>query len=77
MRTIAMTDTYPEAHSHIFLGAGHEKNERRTWMVIWLCGFMMIAEIIGGHLVRLDRAGRGRIAHVDACERVAAGRAGL
>jgi cation diffusion facilitator family transporter len=48
MRTIAMTDTYPEAHSHTFLGAGHERNERRTWMVIWLCGFMMIAEIIGG-----------------------------
>ncbi len=35
-------------HSHIFLGAGHEKSERKTWAVIWLCGAMMVAEIIGG-----------------------------
>jgi Co/Zn/Cd efflux system component len=40
----------PAAHSHVFLGEGHEKNERRTWLVIWLCGFMMVAEIIGGML---------------------------
>jgi cation diffusion facilitator family transporter len=38
------------AHTHVFLGAGHEQNERRTWFVIWLCGFMMVAEIIGGIL---------------------------
>ena len=37
-------------HSHIFLGAGHEASERRTWAVIWLCGAMMIAEIVGGLL---------------------------
>lgn len=37
-----------EAHSHVFLGAGHDKNERRTWMVIALCSFMMVAEIVGG-----------------------------
>jgi len=43
-----MTDTYTETHSHVFLGAGHEKNERRTWIVIALCSFMMIAEIVGG-----------------------------
>jgi len=42
-----MTDTY-QTHDHVFLGAGHEKSERRTWAVIWLCGFMMVAEIIGG-----------------------------
>jgi Co/Zn/Cd efflux system component len=24
------------------------KKERCTWPVIWLCGFMMVAEIIGG-----------------------------
>jgi cation diffusion facilitator family transporter len=35
-------------HSHMFLGAGHEKNERRTWGVIVLCGIMMVVEIIGG-----------------------------
>jgi cation diffusion facilitator family transporter len=38
------------SHSHVFLGAGHEKSERKTWAVIWLCGAMMIAEIIGGLL---------------------------
>jgi cation diffusion facilitator family transporter len=37
-------------HSHVFLGQGHEKSERRTWVVIWLCGAMMAAEIIGGWL---------------------------
>jgi cation diffusion facilitator family transporter len=40
----------PLSHSHVFLGTGHEKNERRTWAVIALCGAMMIAEIIGGLL---------------------------
>ena len=45
-----MTNTFPSAHNHVFLGLGHEQNERRTWMVIWLCGVMMIAEIIGGLL---------------------------
>jgi hypothetical protein len=24
-------------HSHLFLGAGHEQNERKTWVVIALC----------------------------------------
>jgi cation diffusion facilitator family transporter len=42
-----MTEAY-QAHDHVFLGAGHEKSEHRTWAVIWLCGFMMVAEIIGG-----------------------------
>jgi cation diffusion facilitator family transporter len=37
-------------HSHAFLAEGHEKNERKTWAVIWLCGAMMIAEIVGGLL---------------------------
>src|ERR1700674_1853075 len=39
-----------KGHSHVFLGEGHEKNERRTWMVIALCAFMMVAEIVGGIL---------------------------
>ena len=38
------------SHSHVFLGEGHEKNERRTWMVIVLCSVMMVVEIIGGLL---------------------------
>ena len=44
-----MTETY-QAHDHVFLGAGHERAERRTWMVIGLCTVMMIAEIVGGLL---------------------------
>ena len=32
----------------MFLGEGHEKSERKTWAVIWLCGAMMVAEIVGG-----------------------------
>jgi cation diffusion facilitator family transporter len=37
-------------HSHVFLGDGHERSESKTWFVIWLCGLMMLAEIIGGTL---------------------------
>jgi cation diffusion facilitator family transporter len=39
-----------EGHNHVFLGSGHEENERRTWGVIILCGVMMVVEIIGGRL---------------------------
>jgi cation diffusion facilitator family transporter len=35
-------------HRHVFLGAGHARNERRTWAVIALCTVMMVAEIAGG-----------------------------
>ena len=35
-------------HRHVVLGAGHDKNERRTWAVIVLCAVMMAAEIAGG-----------------------------
>ena len=37
-------------HSHVFLAAEHASSERRTWMVIWLCGAMMALEIVGGLL---------------------------
>src|ERR1700692_3259137 len=37
-------------HQHVFLGEGHEQSERKTWTVIWLCGAMMCAEIVGGLL---------------------------
>jgi cation diffusion facilitator family transporter len=43
-----MANTFPGNHSHVFLGEGHARNERRTWMVIALCTVMMIAEIVGG-----------------------------
>src|SRR6516165_1013839 len=45
-----MTDVHSQTHSHVFLGEGHARNERRTWMVIALCSAMMIAEIVGGIL---------------------------
>ncbi|MBV9015506.1 MAG: cation transporter, partial [Alphaproteobacteria bacterium] len=35
-------------HAHVFLGAAHERNERRTWAVIAICAAMMVAEIVGG-----------------------------
>ena len=41
-------EAHSTAHEHVFLGEGHEKNERRTWLVIWLCGAMMTLEIVGG-----------------------------
>ncbi len=47
MASAAISPATP-VHSHIFLGEAHETSERRTWAVIWLCGAMMIAEIIGG-----------------------------
>jgi len=47
---MTMTDTDLATHTHVFLGEGHERNERRTWLVIWLCGAMMIVEIVGGLL---------------------------
>src|ERR1700733_9651767 len=37
-------------HDHIFLGAAHEQNERRTWAVIALCSAMMLVEIVGGRM---------------------------
>jgi cation diffusion facilitator family transporter len=45
-----LADKAAGLHSHVFLGEGHERNERRTWMVIALCTFMMAAEIVGGIL---------------------------
>jgi cation diffusion facilitator family transporter len=44
-----MTET-AHMHDHLFLAAGHELAERRTWMVIALCTVMMVAETAGGLL---------------------------
>ncbi|CCD91179.1 putative cation efflux system protein; zinc transporter (zitB-like) [Bradyrhizobium sp. ORS 375] len=38
------------AHDHIFLGAQHERNERRTWVVVGLTLVMMAGEIAAGSL---------------------------
>jgi cation diffusion facilitator family transporter len=35
-------------HEHVFLGAHHDRNERRTWLVVAICGAMMLLEIVGG-----------------------------
>ena len=35
-------------HSHMFLGRGHDENERRTWLVVALTATMMVIEIVGG-----------------------------
>ena len=35
-------------HSHVFLGKGHARNERRTWFVVLLTAAMMVGEIVGG-----------------------------
>ena len=40
----------PVPHSHVFLSEEHESSERKTWAVIWLCGAMMLLEIVGGSL---------------------------
>ena len=40
----------PYRHEHVYLGEHHERNERKTWGVIALCGVMMTAEIVGGLL---------------------------
>ena len=50
-----MAEAFPTAHNHVFLGGSHERNERRTWMVIALCTLMMIAEIVGGLLLARSR----------------------
>lgn len=38
----------PWQHAHVFLGAKHERHERRTWAVVVLTAAMMVAEIVGG-----------------------------
>jgi cation diffusion facilitator family transporter len=37
-------------HSHVFLGADHERNERRTRLVVGLTLVMMVGEIVAGTL---------------------------
>jgi cation diffusion facilitator family transporter len=37
-------------HRHVFLGAEHARNERKTWVVIGLTATMMVGEIVGGGL---------------------------
>lgn len=41
-------DAASHGHEHVFLGAGHDRNARRTFWVILLTATMMVAEIIAG-----------------------------
>jgi cation diffusion facilitator family transporter len=38
----------PWSHEHVYLGAGHDANERRTWLVVALTSAMMVGEIAAG-----------------------------
>ncbi len=42
--------TAPWRHEHVFLGANHARNARKTRVVMLLCGVTMAAEIVGGAL---------------------------
>ena len=59
-------------HSHAFLGAGHEKSERKTWAVIWLCGADDDRRNCRRPALRLHRTRRRRAAYEHARERAPA-----
>jgi len=40
----------PGTHQHVFLGANHDRNARRTWFVIALTATMMVIEIVAGSI---------------------------
>ena len=37
-------------HEHVYLGDNHERNERRTWLVIAITAAMMVVEITAGSI---------------------------
>jgi cation diffusion facilitator family transporter len=41
-------NVFPARHDHVFLGERHDRNVRRTWVVIALTASMMVVEIAGG-----------------------------
>lgn len=48
-----MTDQAPRisaSHDHVFLGDGHQRNERRTWLAIVITATMMVVEITAGSI---------------------------
>lgn len=42
----------PWSHEHVYLGRGHDANERRTWLVVAMTSAMMVAEIAAGTVFR-------------------------
>ncbi len=47
MATLPESDAL--AHDHVFLGAAHDANARRTLWVVWLTAVMMVGEIAAGY----------------------------
>lgn len=45
-----MQSTSPFRHEHVYLGANHDRNTRRTLCVVVLTAVMMVAEIAAGYL---------------------------
>ncbi|MBG7618452.1 CDF family Co(II)/Ni(II) efflux transporter DmeF [Herbaspirillum sp. AP02] len=45
-----MPSTSPLRHDHVYLGANHDRNTRRTLWVVALTAVMMVAEIAAGYL---------------------------
>ena len=43
-------EALPAHHEHVFLGEGHARNEKRTWIVIAVTATMMVVEIVAGNL---------------------------
>ena len=41
---------FPAHHEHVFLGEGHARNEKRTWIVIAVTATMMVIEIVAGNV---------------------------
>ncbi|MCX5579562.1 CDF family Co(II)/Ni(II) efflux transporter DmeF [Kaistia terrae] len=37
-------------HDHVFLGASHDRNQRRTMIVVGITALTMVAEIVGGYV---------------------------
>lgn len=48
MATLPDIDMF--AHDHVFLGAAHDDNARRTLWVVALTAGMMVIEIVAGYL---------------------------
>jgi len=47
---MSFPDTGHLTHDHVFLGADHDRNARRTLWVVGLTAAMMAGEIVAGHL---------------------------
>ncbi|KMS52462.1 hypothetical protein V473_21645 [Sphingobium cupriresistens LL01] len=47
MTTLRDIDDF--AHAHVYLGASHDENARRTLWVVGLTAIMMVGEIFAGY----------------------------